>query len=105
MTPAGAQSLAGVVCPHCASPVSGYTSFVTRASRELLEDALTLSEQDRLELASELIASVDGPPDADWEAAWTAEIERRIAAADAGGAPSSDWSDARARILAKLGKK
>jgi putative addiction module component (TIGR02574 family) len=78
---------------------------MTRASRKLLDDALALPEKERLELASELIASVDGPPDADWEAAWTAEIDRRIAAADRNGAPANDWTDVRARILSKLGKK
>jgi putative addiction module component (TIGR02574 family) len=78
---------------------------VARSSKAVFDDALALPEEDRLELASELIASVDGPPDADWEAAWTAEIDRRIAAADRTGAPAGDWTEVRARVLAQLGKK
>jgi putative addiction module component (TIGR02574 family) len=78
---------------------------MTRASKRLLDDALSLPEEDRLELASELIASVDGPPDGDWEAAWTAEIDRRIAAANRRGAPAAEWSEVRARVLSELGKK
>lgn len=78
---------------------------MTRSSKAVFDEALALPEEDRLELASELIASVDGPPDADWEAAWTAEIDRRIAAADRAGAPASDWTEARARVLSQLAKK
>lgn len=77
---------------------------MTRSPKAVLDDAMALPEEDRLELASELIASVDGPPDADWEAAWTAEIDRRIAAADRNGARASDWTEVRARILSRTGK-
>ena len=54
---------------------------MTDAAKKLLEAASALPEDERLELASELIASVDGPPDADWESAWLAEIDRRVKAA------------------------
>jgi hypothetical protein len=51
-------------------------------ARELLTNALTLSESDRVKLAAELLASVaPGQPisgDA-WENAWLSEIERREA--------------------------
>lgn len=69
---------------------------------KLLEQALALSEDERLELASELIASVDGPPDADWDAAWQAELVRREQAAAERSEPAPEWSTVRARILAKL---
>ena len=45
---------------------------MTEAARKLLEDVLALPEDERLELASQIIASVDGPADADWQAAWLA---------------------------------
>jgi hypothetical protein len=38
---------------------------MTSSARKLLQDALVLPEDERLELASEIIASVDGPRDAD----------------------------------------
>jgi hypothetical protein len=53
-------------------------------------------------LASELIASVDGPPDSGWDEAWQAELIRREDAAAARAEPAPEWSMVRARILAKL---
>jgi putative addiction module component (TIGR02574 family) len=62
------------------------------------QDALVLPEDERLELASEIIASVDGPRDADWDAAWLAELDRRADAAKARGGTAAEWtSGARTR--------
>jgi putative addiction module component (TIGR02574 family) len=77
---------------------------MTSSARKLLEDALVLPEAERLELASEIIASVDGPRDADWEDAWLTEVDRRAAAAKARGETASEWTDVRARILKRLGR-
>jgi putative addiction module component (TIGR02574 family) len=77
---------------------------MTSSSRKLLQDALVLPEEERLEHASEIIASVDGPGDADWDAAWLAELDRRAEAARAGGETASEWTDVRARILQRLGR-
>lgn len=49
-------------------------------ARELLANALTLSEQERVKLATELLASVGpGEPVSSpaWESAWLAEVESR----------------------------
>ena len=73
-------------------------------AKELLAQALALPEDERLDLATELIASVDGPPDADWEATWLAELDRRVQAARDSGQPAAEWADVRSRILTKLGK-
>jgi putative addiction module component (TIGR02574 family) len=43
----------------------------------LLNDAMELPLPERAELAADLLASLDGEPDADVEAAWAAEVERR----------------------------
>lgn len=48
--------------------------------KKILDELLALPEDERLEIASEIIASVDGPADADWDAAWLAELERRTKA-------------------------
>ena len=66
--------------------------------------ALQLPEQERLELATELLESVEGPPDPEWERAWIEEIDRRVAAARAAGAQSLEWNDLRARLLARFGR-
>lgn len=62
------------------------------AARKLLEDALALPEDERLELASEIIASVDGSRDAGWEAASLGELDRRVDAAKSRGDSGSDWT-------------
>ena len=54
--------------------------------------------------ASEIIASVDGPRDADWDAAWLAELDRRTEAAKSRGESGADWTDVRGRILKRLGR-
>jgi putative addiction module component (TIGR02574 family) len=77
---------------------------MTGSARKLLQDVLALPEDERLELASEIIASVDGPGDADWDSAWLAELDRRTDAAKARGETASEWTDARARILKRLGQ-
>lgn len=50
---------------------------MSEAACKILQDVLALPEDERLELASEIIASIDGPKDADWEATWLAELDRR----------------------------
>jgi len=78
---------------------------MTVGAQKLLEDVLALPEDERLALASEIIASVDGPVDADWESAWVGELDRRVDAAKVRGTASSDWTEVRARILRRLGNE
>jgi putative addiction module component (TIGR02574 family) len=75
---------------------------MTGSARKLLQDALALPEDERLELAAEIIASVDGSGDADWDSAWLTELDRRADAAKARGETASEWTEARARIRARL---
>jgi putative addiction module component (TIGR02574 family) len=74
-------------------------------ARQLLETALKLPTDERAALAAELMASIDGAPDADAEEAWAAEIERRRQQALHGTAETIDWDIARARIEADLRRK
>jgi putative addiction module component (TIGR02574 family) len=64
----------------------------------VLADALRLDDDARAELAAELLASLDGPADPNAETAWDAEIERRIAAIEAGTIPLESWDEVRRRI-------
>jgi putative addiction module component (TIGR02574 family) len=77
---------------------------MTSSAHKLLQDVLALPEDERLEVASEIIASVDGPRDGDWESAWLGEVDRRVDAAKARGGTASDWTDVRTRILKRLGR-
>lgn len=71
---------------------------MTKPATALLADALRLSEKARAALAAELIASLDGPHDDDAQAAWEAEIGRRIEAIESGQMPLESWDDVKQRI-------
>ena len=71
---------------------------MTKPMAAVLADALRLDDEARAELAAELVASLDGPADPDAESAWDAEIERRIAAIEAGTLPLEPWDQVRRRI-------
>lgn len=55
-----------------------YDRHVTEQAQAVLVAALRLTVKERAELAAELLASLDGGPDKDVEAAWAAEIESRV---------------------------
>ena len=74
---------------------------MTRATAELLREALELTPAERLDLAAELLATVDGPADADWERAWGDELERRADEADLAAVAGDDWAAVRARVLSR----
>jgi putative addiction module component (TIGR02574 family) len=82
---------------------SCYPSFVSDSKR-LLEEALHLPAEERAALAGALIESLDLDVDEDVEAAWSAEIGRRLERVDAGVAKAIPWSEARRRILAAAGR-
>ena len=71
---------------------------MTKAVQAVLADALRLDLDARAELAAELLASLDGPADPDAEAAWEVEIERRVAAIEAGTMKLEPWEDVKRRI-------
>ena len=64
----------------------------------VLADALRLDPAGRAELASEILASLDGPGDPDADSAWDAEIDRRIVAIEAGTIPLEPWDRVKLRI-------
>ena len=72
---------------------------------ELLAQALRLNPKDRAELASELLASLDGPEDLDAQAAWEAEIQRRVAALEAGTLRLEPWEAVKTRIEKTLRRR
>ncbi len=71
-------------------------------ARKVLDDALALTPDERLEIAAELMASVDGASDPDWERAWAAELQRRVREADASGDRGESWDAVRARLFPRL---
>jgi len=71
---------------------------MTKATEAVLAEALRLDLDARAEVAAELLASLDGPADPDAEAEWALEIERRVAAIEAGTAKLEPWADVKRRI-------
>ncbi len=69
---------------------------MSERARKLLKDAMELPLPERAELVADLLASLDGEPEADVEAAWAAEVERR-----ARESPDNDvpWETVSAEIL------
>jgi len=76
--------------------------MVARVST-LLHDALTLPDDERAQLAAELLASLDPPPTpgVNVEDAWRVEIERRAQAA-LSGEPGVPWEDVKANLTRRL---
>jgi putative addiction module component (TIGR02574 family) len=73
-------------------------------AKQLLVEALRLSDEERAALAGELIQSLEREVDSDAEAAWSAEIRARLERVDAGIARTIPWSEARRRIHAAAGR-
>ena len=70
-----------------------------------MQQALALPEEERVTLATELLASLDGAPDTGWDALWLAELERRSRAAAERGVPAPEWAEVRSRILSRSGAR
>ena len=75
---------------------------MTEKTSNLLQKALTLSEEERAELACSLIDSLDAAVEEGAEDAWEREIARRISDLDSRRAKTVSWEVVRGRISAKL---
>jgi putative addiction module component (TIGR02574 family) len=62
---------------------------------ELLKHALTLSHEERAELASNLIDSLDPTIDPNAEQAWQEEIARRLEDVETGNVKTLPWEEVR----------
>jgi len=73
-------------------------------AKKILEDALTLPNQTRADVAAALLASLEPDVSAahrDTED-WLAEIERRAERVRSGQSVGQPWQSVRARLLARL---
>jgi putative addiction module component (TIGR02574 family) len=75
---------------------------MSRTFTDVWKEAADLSEEERAALAGLLIESLEGEPDTDVEAAWAAEIEKRVAELDAGTVATIPWEQVRQRLLDRL---
>jgi len=75
---------------------------MSRAFMDVWKEAAELSDEERATLAGLLIESLEGEPDPDVEAAWAAEIEKRVAELDSGAVASIPWEQVRQQLLERL---
>lgn len=75
---------------------------MTVSREELFRQALQLDESERATLARMLIDSIDGDGEEGVEAAWMAEIERRIVELDAGVTKTLPWDVVRDGLRQRL---
>jgi putative addiction module component (TIGR02574 family) len=76
---------------HLTDP--SYDRHVTEQAQAVLATALRLTVNERAELVAELLASLDGEPDEDVEAAWAVEIERRVRRLEVEGSRGCPWQE------------
>jgi putative addiction module component (TIGR02574 family) len=75
---------------------------MTDRARKLYQDAMELPFSERAELAADLLASLDDEPEEEVEAAWAAEIERRVRHAKENPQEAISWDAVRAELYADL---
>lgn len=78
---------------------------MSRRVHDLYREAADLSESERAELAGLLLESIEGEPEPNVEAAWAAEIERRVREIDEGRVKTIPWEQVRAELHARLAEK
>ena len=66
---------------------------MTHEAHELLQKALALPENERAELAGNLISSLDATVDQDVDAAWQEEVVRRLQEVQSGKVETIPWED------------
>jgi len=66
--------------------------------KDLFQQAMELPPEARAALAGSLLVSLDSSTDADAEAAWSLEIDRRVCELEQGVVKGIPWTDARKRI-------
>ena len=89
----------------CRARGSCYACAMTDAAQKLLAQALALPEADRLTLLAELVASLDGQPEAGSEAAWVEELDARHARAGDSPDAGEEWGTVRSRLVEELRTK
>jgi putative addiction module component (TIGR02574 family) len=66
---------------------------MTQEVQELLQKALALPENERAELAGNLISSLDATVDQDVDAAWQQEVVRRLHEVQSGEVKTVPWEE------------
>jgi len=76
-----------------------------RRAETLLQEVLSLPDNERAEIAGALLESLEPAPEADVETAWRQEVAARMAALEAGGVTTTPWEEIRDRFLTRLSER
>jgi putative addiction module component (TIGR02574 family) len=69
---------------------------------KVFQEALALPREDRARLLEALQESLEPRDEAEWEAAWTPEIDRRLRDLDEGRATAISYEEFKRRVRARL---
>ena len=83
-------------------PRQRYNQVMTQQALDLLQKALSLSEEERAALADSLLASLDISVEEGAKKAWEEEISRRIVDIDSGKAKMIPWEEVREELSSRL---
>lgn len=78
---------------------------MTNQAQALLQEVLALPEEERADVAAELLASLDAPAADDpatVRSLWARELESRARRMLSGEAPGEDWAAVRQRLADQL---
>jgi len=75
---------------------------MTRTTRQILEQSLTLPAEARAQIAQKLILSLDEQSETDAAKLWLLELEKRSRDMDEGAIDLSDWAAVKRSISRKL---
>ncbi len=76
-----------------------------QSAKKVLNAALGLPEPDRVKVAEELLATLEGKPQKDADAAWADEIERRTGEIEQGKVKSVPWSKVKKSAMRRVRAK
>jgi putative addiction module component (TIGR02574 family) len=76
-----------------------------RRAETLLQEVLSLPDNERAEIAGALLESLEPTLEVDVETAWRQEVAARVAALDAGDVTTTPWEEIRDRFLARLSEQ
>lgn len=77
---------------------------MSRTAAEVLKGARSLPPSEFHWLIGELLQDGDGSSEAEIEASWKAEVERRVADADSGAGVTYSWEEVEAPLRARLSR-
>jgi len=78
---------------------------IMRRAETLLQEALSLPDDERAEIAGALLESLEPASEEDVETAWRQEVAARVAALEAGEVTTTPWEEIRDQFLARLSER